>query len=88
MSEYDLLSAMMPVVRCMEALKIVHYVGGSVASSALGLPRSTIDADLVAELEPWHVGRFVDTLAADYYVSGPMIQLRQWTDDSVTSVDR
>jgi hypothetical protein len=74
MSEYDLLSAMMPVVRCLEALNITHYVGGSVASSALGMPRTTTDADLVAELEFWHVDRFVAALADDYYVSVSMIQ--------------
>ena len=74
MSDYDILSAMMPVVRCLEALSITHYVAGSVASSALGMPRTTTDADLVAELEFWHVDRFVTALADDYYVSTSMIQ--------------
>ncbi len=38
------------------------------------MPRTSVDADLVAELEPWHVDRFVTILDRDYCVSAPMIR--------------
>jgi hypothetical protein len=74
MSSVDLFQAMIPVLRTLDALGVTHYVGGSVASSALGLPRTTIDADLVAVLKPRHVADFVARLSGDYYVSAPMIR--------------
>jgi hypothetical protein len=61
----DLLSALTPVV---EALGVDYYVGGSVASSAHGVPRSSIDADLVAGLEGQHVAPFVARLRTSFYV--------------------
>ncbi len=47
----DLLDALMPVVKALQTLKIRHYVGGSIASSFHGATRSTMDVDLVAELD-------------------------------------
>jgi hypothetical protein len=52
MSSSDLFQAMIPVLRALDELGVAHDVGGSVASSALGLPRTTIDADLVADPSP------------------------------------
>lgn len=45
-----------------------HYVGGSIASSAHGIPRASVDADVVAELRPEHVRPLVSHLENDYYV--------------------
>jgi hypothetical protein len=74
MSSADLFQAMIPVLRALDEMGVTHYVGGSVASSALGLPRTTIDADLVTVLKPVHVDGLVGRLAGDYYVSEPMIR--------------
>jgi len=38
----DLLGALLPVVEAMKALGVVRRIGGPVASSALGVPRSTL----------------------------------------------
>jgi hypothetical protein len=43
-------------------------VGGSLASSLYGMPRSTNDVDIVAELELRHVGPFVAALETDFVV--------------------
>ncbi len=43
----------MPVLKAFERLNVEYYVGGSVASSAFGLPRTTLDVDLVAVLTNW-----------------------------------
>lgn len=68
MTASDLLSALEPVVRALESLEVRFYVGGSVASSAHGVPRASIDADVIAELRPEHVGALVELLAGAYYV--------------------
>lgn len=74
MSSSDLFQAMAAVLRALDEMGVPHYVGGSVASSALGLPRTTIDADLVAVLKLGHVEGLVTRLTGDFYVSGPMIR--------------
>ena len=68
MSDGDLLSALMPVLKVLRDLGVRHYVGGSLASSAHGISRASVDADVVAELQPGHVAPFVSALGATYYV--------------------
>jgi hypothetical protein len=64
----DLLAALTPVAEALEALGAPYYVGGSVASSAHGVPRTSIDADLVADLQPAQVGPFTARLQGRFYV--------------------
>lgn len=73
MSPSDTLSAIAPVVAELERLKVSYYVGGSVASSSHGLPRSTLDVDLVADLLPKHVTPLVEALQGEYYISRPAV---------------
>lgn len=68
MTDPDVLAALGPVVAVFEALDIAHYVGGSLASSTHGMPRSTLDVDFVADLRPEHVQRFVEWLGSEYYL--------------------
>jgi hypothetical protein len=56
------------VGRRLDALGVRWLVGGSVASSILGLPRATLDIDLVADLRGAHVTALYDALIGDYYV--------------------
>lgn len=65
----DLLAALSPVLGALRALRVLHYVGGSIASSAHGIARASIDADLVADLAPAHVTPLVLALGDAYYVS-------------------
>jgi hypothetical protein len=65
----DLLVALAPVLEVLRRLGVRHFVGGSVASSAHGVPRASIDADVVAELGPAHAAPLVAALRAGYYVS-------------------
>jgi hypothetical protein len=67
-SPADILAAVIPVVEALERLGARYHVGGSVASSALGVARATLDVDLVADLSPGRIGPFVAALEADYYV--------------------
>ncbi len=46
----------------------MHTIGGSIASSFAGEPRSTVDIDIVAALEEGHVQPLVQALSAEFYV--------------------
>src|SRR6185369_1675457 len=70
----DLLQALTPVIEALEALDVRYYVGGSVASSNHGVPRASVDADVVADLHAEHVDRFVAALGAAYYVPEGLIR--------------
>ena len=61
-------SALLPIARVLEQLRIAYYVGGSIASTAYSLPRSTFDIDVAAAIEPRHVAPLVAALEGDYYV--------------------
>jgi hypothetical protein len=65
----DLFVALAPVLEILSRLGVRHYVGGSIASSAHGVPRASIDADVVAELGHAHATPFVAALRQGYYVS-------------------
>ena len=68
MTPPDVVAALTPVVEALEALGVRYHVGGSLASSAYGMPRATADVDVVAELRPEQVARLVERLQAGYYL--------------------
>jgi hypothetical protein len=70
----DLLTALAPVVNALEALGVSYFVGGSVATSAYGVPRTSIDVDVVADLESQHVTPFVSRLENTYYVDAGRVR--------------
>ncbi|MGH2353963.1 MAG: hypothetical protein ACRDI2_04955 [Chloroflexota bacterium] len=61
-------AAIVPVANVLEGLGVMYHIGGSVASSAYGFPRSTMDVDLVADLRAEHVRPLVEQLHPIYYV--------------------
>lgn len=74
MKKPDIIAALEMVTGCFEDLSIVYYIGGSVASSAYGLARATMDVDLAARIEMGHVDRLVKTLKVNYYINAQMIE--------------
>jgi hypothetical protein len=64
----DILAATTPVVEALEQLEVPYHIGGSVASSLNGIPRLTIDVDLVTNLKLEHVRPLVRLLEAEYYI--------------------
>jgi len=64
----EIQSALRPLVETLEALGVRFYLGGSLASSFHGVPRSSIDADVVADLEAQHVTPLAARLQSAYYV--------------------
>jgi hypothetical protein len=65
----DLLLALKPVIDAFERLAIPYYIGGSIASSAYGMPRATMDVDLVADLVIAQVSGLVALLQDQYYLA-------------------
>lgn len=70
----DILAAITPIVEALEELGVPYHIGGSVASSLYGLPRLTIDVDLVADLRMGHVRPLVKRLQAPYYIDEDMVR--------------
>jgi hypothetical protein len=57
----------------LERLGIEYLVGGSIASSVHGHPRTTQDVDLVARIAGRHVPDLVAALQGDFYIDADMI---------------
>ena len=77
---------MQPIADTFERLGVRYYVGGSVASSARGVPRASIDVDLAAELRPEHVDPFVAASHGRYYSwSGSVPEARLPIGNGATS---
>ncbi len=70
----EILAAIRPVTLAFEQLGVAYLIGGSVASSVYGVARSTLDADLMADLKSEQVSIFIALLEADYYISEPAIR--------------
>jgi hypothetical protein len=73
MSSSDIVQATRPLIQLLEQHSIRYYIGGSVASSAHGLPRTTIDVDIVVDLTHAHVEIIVEALQGSFYIDGEII---------------
>ena len=62
------LYALLPLIEVLRDLGVAYAIGGSMASSVFGEPRSTADIDILAELRGQHVTTFVTALADSFYV--------------------
>jgi hypothetical protein len=56
------------VAGILESCGIPYFVVGSLASSAHGIPRSTQDIDIVADLRRCDIGCLAGAFAADFYL--------------------
>lgn len=65
----DPIAIAVSVARVLESLGIVYTIGGSIASSIAGEPRSTVDIDIVAALRESDVSALLSALSADFYVN-------------------
>ena len=73
MKNPDILAATEPVAEAFEKLGVLYYIGGSIASSAYGIPRSTMDVDMVSVLKPENARPLVEILQSAYYIDKNMI---------------
>jgi len=70
----DPLLAVSIVAAGLERLGIRYAVGGSLASSLYGIPRTTQDADIVACVGEAHASRLAQALQGEFYVDERMIR--------------
>lgn len=68
MTRIDPIAVALSVADVLGALGIAHTIGGSLASSFAGEPRSTVDIDVVAALRDEHVAPLVAALSREFYV--------------------
>jgi hypothetical protein len=73
MQKNEIVAALEPVINALDDLGLSYYIGGSIASSAYGMARSTLDVDLVLELETFHIQPLVNKLKSEYYIKSEMI---------------
>jgi hypothetical protein len=62
------------VTEVLDQLGVSHTIGGSLASSFAGEPRSTIDIDIVAALAETHVPAFLKAVSPSFYVDEPALR--------------
>jgi hypothetical protein len=61
------------VIKALEECEIDYLIGGSLASSVYGIPRATLDADLVSDLDNTKVAKLVEKLKDEFYIDADMI---------------
>lgn len=74
MSTPDIVAAIEPIVELFDRLGVGYSVVGSVASSAHGVARATLDVDIVADLPRRLIDAVTEALQADYYVDRDMVE--------------
>ena len=79
MNAIDPIAVAAQVATILEELGVRYVIGGSVASSVFGEPRSTLDLDLMIEIDESTARQLADRLRHDFYVD---------EDDAVDAVRR
>lgn len=64
----DPIGVALKVTAVLDALGVGHTIGGSIASSIAGEPRSTVDIDVIAALEVTHIEPLVAALSEEFYL--------------------
>jgi hypothetical protein len=67
------LEVTLKVTDVLERLGVPYLIGGSLASTLYGMVRTTLDADIVAEMQLAHLQPFVSALQDEFYVDGEMV---------------
>lgn len=62
------------LLEVLDRMEIAYEVVGSVASSAHGIPRTSLDIDLVVEIKPEQIEEFAAALQGEFYADGIQIQ--------------
>jgi len=70
----DPIAVALRVTDTLDALDVVSTVGGSIAASFAGEPRSTIDIDIVAAIDESHIERLVAALSDEFYIDADSLR--------------
>jgi hypothetical protein len=74
MTALDPAAVALLVTRALDELGIPHTIGGSIASSFAGEPRSTLDVDIIAAIQAEHVDSLVAALSSAFYIEGASLR--------------
>jgi hypothetical protein len=66
--------AVSPLLEVLDRLEIPYEIGGSVASSAHGIPRTTLDVDIVVDMKPEQIEPFAAELSGEFYADAALIR--------------
>lgn len=69
-----LTEALESLLAALDRLEIPYEVGGSVASSAHGIPRTTLDVDLVVDMAPDKIEQFVNEVRDEFYADAAQMR--------------
>jgi hypothetical protein len=67
-------TALQALVQALEGLHVRYLIGGSVASSSRGIPRATMDTDLLVQILPSQAVSLAKTLGGNGYVDAEFAQ--------------
>ena len=76
------------VARRLDRLHVPYVIGGSLAATLVGEPRSTADVDIAVELSVAMVAPLIDEMAADFYVPEAAVAAAAAARSSFNLVDR
>ena len=68
MLDSEALQVTLLVTDVLDSLEIPYVIGGSVASIFHGMVRTTMDADILANIETKHVAPFVTAMQNQFYI--------------------
>lgn len=74
MKQPDIIEVTLAVTRVFDDLKVDYYIGGSLASSAFGVARATMDVDIVADIEAGHISEIEEKLRKAFYIDREMVE--------------
>jgi hypothetical protein len=69
----DIIEICLRVVRVFEKFGIPYHIAGSLASSAFGIARATLDVDIVADIKYEQALKLAELLGGEFYVDSDMI---------------
>ena len=73
MKKGEIQETLKPIIKIFEEIGISYYIGGSVASSVYGIARTTMDIDLVSNLNQNHISLLSQKLKHIYFIDENMI---------------
>ena len=74
MESANILLVLKPFIKVLDKLSISYYISGSIANSVFGLPRSTMDIDIVADIQSFHISHLIHNLENEFYIDEDMIK--------------
>lgn len=86
MTNPDPIEVALLVAGHLDRLGVAHTVGGSISSSFAGEPRSTVDIDVVVDLQDVHVDDLVLALSPEFYVDADAVRRAIRTRTSVNLI--